>query len=175
MTTQEVMWPTFIVFGVAIAGSVFGGSVPMFFMNKGWNAYKSRMTAMLLIAVCPVLLLLTQYFGNKEIFGSYAMYLATGVICIAGAAHQAWSANIFTTVSDMFPKKVVATVTGIGAAAGGLGGVLMQLLPGYLTDLYKDTPEVAYHIMFVVCSLLYLIAWVIMKLLVPKAAIIDDL
>lgn len=175
MTTQEVMWPTFIVFGVAIIGSVFGGSVPMFFMNKGWNAYKSRMTAMLLIAVCPVLLLLTQYFGNKEIFGSYAMYLATGIICIAGAAHQAWSANIFTTVSDMFPKKAVASVTGIGGLAGGIGGVLIQLLAGFITDLYVQTPEIAYGIMFAVCAFAYLIAWSIMKALVPQYKIITDL
>ncbi|WP_321479269.1 MFS transporter [uncultured Bacteroides sp.] len=175
MTTQEVMWPTFIVFGIAIIGSVFGGSIPMFFMKKGLNVYKARMTAMLIIALFPVLLLLTQYFGNKEIFGSYAMYLATAVICLAGAAHQAWSANIFTTVSDMFPKKAVASVTGIGGLAGGIGGVLVQLLAGFITDLYASHPETAYGIMFAVCAFAYIIAWVIMKLLVPQYKIINDL
>ncbi|WP_321333022.1 MFS transporter [uncultured Bacteroides sp.] len=175
MTTQEVMWPTFIVFGVAIAGSVFGGSVPMFFTKKGWNIYKARMTAMLIIALFPILLLLTQYFGNKEIFGSYAMYLATAIICIAGAAHQAWSANIFTTVSDMFPKKAVASVTGIGGLAGGIGGVLVQLLAGFITDLYVASPQTAYGIMFGVCAFAYVIAWGIMKLLVPQYKIITDL
>jgi len=175
MTTQEVMWPTFIVFGIAIIGSVFGGSVPMFFMNKGWNVYKARMMAMLIIALFPVLLLLTQFFGDKAVFGSYAMYLATAIICIAGAAHQAWSANIFTTVSDMFPKKAIATVTGIGGLAGGIGGVLVQLLAGFITDLYSSKPETAYMIMFGVCAFAYVIAWVIMKLLVPKYKIITDL
>lgn len=175
MTTQEVMWPTFIVFGIAIIGSVFGGSVPMFFMSKGWNVYKARMTAMLLIAFFPILLLLTQFFGDKAVFGSYSMYLATSVICIAGAAHQAWSANIFTTVSDMFPKKAIASVTGIGGLAGGIGGVLVQLLAGFITDLYASKPETAYMIMFTVCAFAYIIAWAIMKLLVPKYKLITDL
>lgn len=175
MTTQEVMWPTFIVFGIAIIGSVFGGSVPMFFMNKGMNAYKARMTAMFMIALCPLALLLTQFFGNVSVFGNAAMYLATGIICLAGAAHQAWSANIFTTVSDMFPKKAIASVTGIGGLAGGIGGVLVQLLAGYVTDLYAATPTVAYGIMFTLAALAYLIAWSIMKALVPKYKIITDL
>jgi ACS family hexuronate transporter-like MFS transporter len=133
------------------------------------------MTAMLIIAFFPVLLVLTQYFGNVSIFGSAAIYLAIGVISIGGAAHQAWSANIFTTVSDMFPKKAVGSVTGIGAAAGGLGGVLIQMLSGYLNDKFIDTPATAYLYMFCVCAAAYLIAWVIMKVLVPKHKPITDL
>lgn len=101
--------------------------------------------------------------------------LAVAVICIGGAAHQAWSANLFTTVSDMFPKKAVASVTGIGAMAGGIGGVLVQLLAGGLTDFYVETPKTAYLIMFAVCSVAYLIAWVIMKTFVPKYRPITDL
>ena len=84
--------------------------------------------------------------------------MATGVICLAGAAHQAWSANLFTTVSDMFPKKAIASVTGIGGLAGGIGGVLVQLFAGFITDLYAATPTVAYGIMFGVCAFAYLIA-----------------
>lgn len=175
MTNQEVMWPTFIVFGVAIFGSVFGGSIPMFFMNKGMEVYKARMTAMLLIAIAPLSLLLTQYFGNVELFGSNASIYAVAIICLGGAAHQAWSANLFTTVSDMFPKKAVGSVTGIGAAAGGLGGVFVQLLAGFVTDLFEKTPSTAYLIMFCVSAGAYLIAWSIMKLLVPKFKLITDL
>jgi len=177
MTTQEVMWPTFIVFGIAIIGSVFGGSIPMFFMNKGWETYKARMTAMLLIACAPLTVLLAQYFGNVEHFGSNASILAVGVICIAGAAHQAWSANLFTTVSDMFPKKAVGSVTGIGAAAGGLGGVLVQLAAGGLTDHFEalGDKQIAYNIMFGVCAFSYLIAWSLMKTLVPTHKPITDL
>ena len=130
-TKQTVMISTFIVYGVAILGSIFGGSIPMIFMNKGWQTYKARMTALLLIAFAPLLLLSTQYAASLGIVAAIV------IISIGGAAHQAWSANLFTTVSDMFPKKAVGSVTGIGAAAGGLGGVLVQLLAGGLEDKYR--------------------------------------
>jgi MFS transporter, ACS family, hexuronate transporter len=167
-TATYVMLSNFIVFGVAIIGSVYGGSIPMSFINKGWETYKARMTAMLLIAIVPVLLLSTQFMAN-----SFGVVAAIGVICLAGAAHQAWSANLFTTVSDMFPKKAVGTVTGIGACAGGLGGVLIQLLAGYLDGTFETNK--AYTIMFGVCAFAYLISWVIMKWLVPKHTVITDL
>lgn len=168
MTGHEVMLPTFIVYGVAIFGSVFGGSVPMFFINKGMQVYKARMLAMFIIALFPLAVLSTQYFADTARFGDHAVVYAIIVICIGAAAHQAWSANIFTTVSDMFPKKAVGSVTGIGGMAGGIGGVLVQQLAGKLTDFYKATPHHAYAIMFIVCALAYIIAWCIMKLLVPK-------
>jgi ACS family hexuronate transporter-like MFS transporter len=103
-----------------------------------------------------------------------ALVYAVAVICIGAAAHQAWSANLFTTVSDMFPKTSVGSVTGIGAMAGGLGGVIIQLIAGTLTDTYKATPQTAYLIMFAICALSYLIAWVGMKLLVPRHKPITD-
>ncbi|MDD3907722.1 MAG: MFS transporter, partial [Bacteroidales bacterium] len=135
---------------------------------KGWATYKARMTAMLLIAVAPLVLLFTQWAA-----GSFGIVAAIAIICIAGAAHQAWSANLFTTVSDMFPKKAVGTVTGIGAAAGGLGGVLVQLLAGYLDGTFNTNK--AYTIMFAVCAFAYLIAWLLMKWLVPQHRPITDL
>ncbi len=176
MTKQQIMLPTFIVYGVAIAGSIFGGSVPMLLIKRGWPVYQARMTAMLLIAICPLAVLLTQYFGNVEHFGKMAAVLAIAMICIGATAHQAWSANLFTTVSDMFPKKTVASVTGIGTMAGGIGGgVILQMLSGHLNDIYKDTPQTAYLIMFVICALSYLVAWGFMKLLVPRHKPITDL
>jgi ACS family hexuronate transporter-like MFS transporter len=96
-------------------------------------------------------------------------------ICVAAAAHQAWSANLFTTVSDMFPKKAVGTVTGIGAMAGGVGGVVMQKLAGYWTDAFVETPQTAYLLMFIVCAASYLIAWGAIKTLVPRHKTITDL
>jgi len=215
-TASYVMISNFVVFGIAIIGSVYGGSIPMSFMKRGWPTYKARMTAMLLIAIAPTALLSTQYMAG---FGIVA---AIAVISLGGAAHQAWSANLFTTVSDMFPKKSVATVTGIGAAFGGLGGVFMQQLAGRLEDYYRgigvglakaqgliqetaalpldkikmdNLKEVvsdpamlsqakllvsgnvshAYGIMFALCAFSYLIAWAIMKLLVPKHTPITDL
>ncbi len=97
------------------------------------------------------------------------------IIAIGAAAHQAWSANLFTTVSDMFPKKAVGSVIGIGTAAGGAGGVIIQKLAGYFTDHFKDHPQTAYLIMFMVCASSYLIAWSIMKALVPRHKPITDL
>ena len=175
MKTHDTMWPTFIVYGVAIVGSVYGGSIPMSLMKRGMPVYKARMTAMLLIAVCPLAVLSTQYFGDVARFGDMAKIYAVAVICIGAAAHQAWSANMFTTVSDMFPKTSVGSVTGIGAMAGGLGGVIVQLIAGTLTDTYKSTPQTAYLIMFFICALTYLVAWAGMKMLVPRHKPITDI
>jgi len=175
MTKHEVMLPTFIVYGVAIIGSVYGGSIPMTLMKRGMPVYKARMTAMFLIALFPLAVLSTQYFGNVGHFGNQASVLAVAIICIGAAAHQAWSANLFTTVSDMFPKKSVGSVTGIGAMAGGLGGVIVQKVAGTLTDKFKDNPQHAYLLMFVMCALSYLTAWGLMKAFVPRHKPITDL
>jgi ACS family hexuronate transporter-like MFS transporter len=175
MTPKQVMLPTFLVYGVAIVGSIFGGSIPMFLIKRGWPVYQARMTTMFIIAVCPLAVLLTQYFGDVNRFGNNASTLAIAMICIGCTAHQAWSANLFTTVSDMFPKKTIASVIGIGTTAGGIGGVLVQLLPGFFTDHFKATSQTVYLIMFIICALSYLIAWVIMKILVPCHKPITDL
>ena len=175
MTKQQVMMPTFIIYGVAIIGSIYGGSIPMTLIKRGMPVYKARMTTMFIIALCPLAVLLTQFFGDVDRFGSMAATLAIAMICIGTTAHQAWSANLFTTVSDMFPKKSVASVTGIGTTAGGIGGVAIQLLAGFLTDEFKQNPQTAYFIMFLVCALSYLIAWVVMKVLVPRHKPVTDL
>ena len=175
MTHEQVMLPTFIVYGIAIIGSVYGGSIPLTLIKKGMAVYKARMLAMFLIALFPLTVLATQYFGNVGLFGKWAAVLAIATICIGAAAHQAWSANLFTTVSDMFPKKAVGSVTGIGAMAGGLGGVVIQQLAGGLTDAFKKNPQTAYLIMFIVCALSYLVAWGVMKALVPRHRPITDL
>lgn len=168
MTKEQVMLPTFIVYGVAIVGSIYGGSIPKKLIERGMTVYKARMTTMFIIACFPLLVLLTQFFGDVQRFGGAAATLAVAMICVGATAHQAWSANLFTTVSDMFPKKNIASVTGIGTMAGGIGGVLVQLLAGKLTDAFLRAPQTAYLIMFVVCALSYLVAWVLMKILVPQ-------
>jgi ACS family hexuronate transporter-like MFS transporter len=175
MTKQQVTLPTFIVYGIAIIGSIYGGSIPLTFIKRGMPVYKARMTAMLLIALFPLTVLTTQYFGDVGHFGKMAAVLAIATICVGASAHQAWSANLFTTTSDMFPKKAVASVTGIGAMAGGLGGFLLLLLAGVLADAFKATPQTAYLLMFIICAFSYLIAWGIMKALVPQHRTITDL
>ena len=140
MTGEQVMWPTFIVYGIAIFGSTFGGSIPLFLINRGMTVYKARMTAMLIIALFPMLLLLTQYFGNKAIFGNYASTLAIAVICIGAAAHQAWSANLFTTVSDMFPKRAVGSVIGHWRYGRRCGRLYCSAISGAFNRLLQSNP-----------------------------------
>jgi len=175
MTKEQVMLPTFLVYGVAIVGSIYGGSIPKTLIERGMSVYNARMATMFIIACFPLLVLLTQFFGDVQRFGGAAAKLAVAMICVCATAHQAWSANLFTTVSDMFPKKNIASVTGIGTMAGGIGGVLLQLLAGKLTDHFVRTPQTAYLIMFVVCALSYLAAWALMKILVPQHRPITEL
>src|SRR5688500_19496440 len=105
-----------------------------------------------------------------QILGGVNMWLAVIVIGLAASAHQAWSANIFTTVSDMFPRRAVGSVTGIGGMAGGVGGILIARVAGGLFDHYKalGSIETGYYIMFFICGSAYLLAWVIMHFMVPK-------
>ena len=119
---------------------------------------------MLIYACCVLPVVSAQYVGGSS------MWLALLVIGLAMSAHQAWSANIYTTVSDMFPKNATATVTGIGGMCGALGGMLIAKLAGKLFDHYKLTaePKTGYLIMFLICSVAYLAAWIIMQLLAPK-------
>ena len=134
-------------------------------INKGWANFKARKTSMFIFA----LLVLPIMFA--QVAGSVNMWLAVVIIGIAASAHQAWSANIFTTVSDMFPKKATGSVTGIGGMAGALGGILLSALVQKNMFVYYrsiNKIEVAYYIMFGVCSGAYLIAWLVMHFLVPK-------
>lgn len=174
MTDRQIMLPTFIVYGVAIVGSIYGGRMPMKLIQRGMSVYSARMRTMFIIACFPLLVLLTQFFGNVHLFGAAAAPLAIAMICAGTTAHQAWSANLFTTISDMFPKKNIASITGIGTMAGGIGGVLLQLLAGKLTDTFIRTPQTAYLLMFIVCGLSYLVAWALMKILVPRHRLITE-
>lgn len=156
--------PIALVYTMSTAGSVFGGWLPLYFIRKGYPVYRSRKTAMLLYALCAVPVVFAQFLGNIN------MWLAVFIIGIAAAGHQAWSANIFTTVSDMFPKKAVASVTGIGGMAGAVGGIFIAKLAGGLFDFYKTAGsiETGYYIMFFICGFAYLLAWLVLQALVPR-------
>ena len=165
------MLPLAVLYTLAMVGSIGGGWFPMYFIKKGYTAYDGRMKAMLLIASIPLVVLAAQPLGY------ISFWVPVILIGIGTAAHQAWSANIFTTVSDMFPKKAIGSVVGIGGMAGGLGGVAMSKLGGALFDHYKALGhiETGYTIMFTICALSYLLAWMVMKSLVPKYKPITDL
>ncbi len=243
MTGTVINVPLAVLYSLTMIGSVGGGWFPTYFIRKGLEPYDARMKAMLMIALIPLVVLLAQPFGD------YSFWVPVILIGIGTAAHQAWSANIFTTVSDMFPKKAVGSVVGIGGMAGGLGGVLVSKCGGWIFDAYRSggiatswvqakaagmgdylakiqglnlvtkygdkvdlnkaelnslSKEVtaqlqaidpslftqlnelqkpivqgemttAYTIMFTFCALAYLIAWAVMKTLVPKYKPITDL
>ncbi|MDR2057919.1 MAG: MFS transporter [Dysgonamonadaceae bacterium] len=164
MTVEQMAVPLAVLYSMTMVGSIGGGAFPLFFINKGMNPYAGRMKAMLIIALFPLFVLATQYLGT------YSFWWAIVLIGIGASAHQAWSANIFTTVSDMFPKKVVGSVTGIGGMAGGLGGILVSQVAGHVFKYYADLgyKEIGYTLLFIFCAFAYLIAWCIMKILVPK-------
>ena len=171
MVKTEIMLPLAVLYSMTMFGSIGGGWFPTYFIKKGYNAYDGRMKAMLLIALFPLVVLLHNHLDISA-FG-YLLLL----IGIGASAHQAWSANIFTTVSDMFPKKAVGSVVGIGGMAGGIGGVIISKSGGALFDHYKALGHIqtGYTIMFAICAVAYLIAWVVMKSLVPKYKPITDL
>jgi len=116
MVKTDIMLPLAVLYTMTMFGSIGGGWFPMYFIKKGYTPYDGRMKAMLLIALCPLVVLLAQPLGAST------FWIPVILIGIGASAHQAWSANIFTTVSDMFPKKAIASVIGIGGMAGGIGG-----------------------------------------------------
>jgi len=164
ITGSAMAMPLTVLYSMTMIGSIGGGWFPVYFIKKGFPAYTARMKAMLAIAVIPLVVLLAQPFGD------ISYWVPVLLIGIGASAHQAWSANLFTTVSDMFPKKAIGSVVGIGGMAGGIGGVLVTKISGALFDHYKALGhiETGYTIMFSYCAVAYLIAWFMMKALVPK-------
>ncbi len=171
MVKTEIMLPLAVLYSMTMFGSIGGGWFPIYFIKKGFSPYDGRMKAMLLIAFFPLVVLAAQPLGG------YTFWIPVILIGIGASAHQAWSANIFTTVSDMFPKKAVGSIVGIGGMAGGFGGVVMSKLGGAFFDHYKALGHIqtGYTIMFAICAVSYLIAWCVMKLLVPVYKPIQDL
>ncbi|MDR2859333.1 MAG: MFS transporter [Mediterranea sp.] len=178
MDSTHANIPLFVLYAITLL-SIAGGWLPTYFVEKkGMNPYAGRMRAMLIFAFFPLLALLAQPLGR------YSYWLPVIIIGIAAAAHQSWSANIFSTVGDMFPKSAIATVTGIGGMAGGLSSALINLGSGVLFDKAGKTQmvfmgfkgeEAGYFIVFSCCSVAYLIGWLVMKSLVPnyKPIVVD--
>jgi MFS transporter, ACS family, hexuronate transporter len=168
---EGVMLPLAVLYSMSMVGSIAGGWLPALFIKKGYGVFDGRMRAMFLIALFPLVILIAQPLGD------ITFWIPVLLIGVGTAAHQAWSANLFTTVSDMFPKKTIGAVIGIGGLAGGVGAVTITKLGGTLFDHYKALGhiETGYTIMFAICAVAYLIAWGVMKMLVPKYSPIGDL
>ena len=171
-TDTEGMVLIFVLYLITML-SILGGKLPTVFINKGMNPYIGRMRAMLIFAFFPLLVLLAQPLGQ------FSPWLPIIIIGIAGAAHQSWSANIFSTIGDMFPKAAIATITGIGGMAGGIGSYFIQQGAGSLFTFAEKQGDAftfagfsgkpaGYFIIFCICAVAYLVGWIIMKALVPK-------
>ncbi|MDR2286761.1 MAG: MFS transporter [Prevotellaceae bacterium] len=208
MDSTQSAFPLFVLYMITLL-AIIGGWLPSYFITKkNMNPYEGRMKSMLIFAFFPLLALLAQPLG----YISY--WVPVIIIGIAAAAHQAWSANIFSTVGDMFPKKAIATITGIGGMAGGISAFIINKGSGMLFDyaqkvwstvdgipflekfpqyIDEKLPEkflegltdnghsvvygidTGYMIVFSICSVSYLIGWIIMKILVPKFKVVTDL
>lgn len=163
----------FTLYAITIL-SLYGGKLPTILINRtGKNAYTCRMNAMFIFALFPLLGLFAQTLGG------ISCWLTIIIIGIVGAAHQSWSANLYSIGSDLFPKRAIASITGLNGMAGGISSFLINIGTGYLLTSIANSQntfsilsfqgkEAGYFLIFCYCSVAYLLAWIIMKLLVPK-------
>lgn len=176
----------FTLYAIVTVLSIYGGKLPTIFINRsGQNPYAARMKAMLIFAFFPLAVLLAQPLGMQFAYlGKNAAWIPVLLISLGCAAHQAWSANLFSTIGDMFPKGAIATITGIGGMAGGVGSMILQKSAGKLFVFAGETnmtflgfqgKPAGYFIIFCICAVAYLIGWTVMKILVPKYKPITDL
>ena len=152
-----------IIYAATTIGSIGGGYLSSWLIKKGWPVLKARKTVLLLFALLEVSIILAQF--AKE------AWVAVVLISLAVAAHQAWSTNVFTMASDMFPTEAVSSVVGIAGMAGAVGGILFPIFIGSLLDSYKAAGNLAggYHVIFTLCGFTYLIAWTIIYLLTRRS------
>jgi MFS transporter, ACS family, hexuronate transporter len=150
------------VYVAASFGSILGGYLSSRMIKKGWPVYKARKRSMLIFACCVAPIILVRFIDH--------VWPAVAVISVAAAAHQAWSATIFTTVSDIFPKAAVGSVIGIGSMAGSVGGILFPFFIGIVLDHFKllGVMSMGYNIIFAICGSAYLLAWLAIHFLTPQ-------
>ena len=154
--------PLVVVYSLTTVGSIGGGYLSSWLIQRGWTVFRARKMAMLLFAVLVVPIVAARY--------ATSIWPAVALISLAAAAHQAWSANIFTTASDMFPKRAVSSVVGLGSMAGSVGGIVFPLIVGYLLDRAKAAGNVntGYNLIFLLCGSAYLVAWCVMHFFAPR-------
>lgn len=143
------------IYSIITVLSIFGGWITGHLTGRGWSVTRARKTGMLVFAVCVMPIAFATRVGD---------WTAVVLIGVAGAAHQAWSANLYTTVSDIFPKRAVASLIGVGSTAGSIGGMILPLVTGVVLDRFEN----GYAVIFGFCSLAYVAAFFINHLLAPK-------
>jgi ACS family hexuronate transporter-like MFS transporter len=159
--------PLILVYSGATIGAIGGGYLSSWLIRKGKPVYKARKIA-LLASACAVLPIIASRYTTD-------IWVVMGLITLAITGNAAWSANIFTIVSDMLPKKAVSSVVGIGSMAGAVGGVLFPMLIGFILDYYKAIGKITagYNIIFIFCGLSFMIAWVLIHIITPSMKPVD--
>jgi ACS family hexuronate transporter-like MFS transporter len=154
---KSIGLPLVVIYLVADVGSIGGGWLSSAFIKRGFTVNRSRKTAMLICALAVVPIVFAARVSN--------LWVAVGLVSLAAAAHQGWSANIFTLVSDTFPRRAVGSVVGFGGMAGAVGGMLVSIVVGAILQSVKS-----YVPIFLIAGFAYLVALAIIHLLVPTLA-----
>ncbi|HQJ74087.1 MAG TPA: MFS transporter [Bacteroidota bacterium] len=155
LTLDKLGLPLIIIYMMTTIGSIGGGWLSSMFINMGWDINKSRKVVMLICALLIVPIIFAAETSN--------LWVAVLLIGIAAASHQGWSANIFTTASDMFPKHAVGSIVGFGGMAGSIGGMLFSTGAGFILEFTGS-----YMTLFIISGSAYLVALGIFHLLVPR-------
>lgn len=155
LTLSKLGPPLIVIYVVADVGSIGGGWLSSKLIKRGWSINKARKTAMLICAVAVTPIVFASQVTN--------VWSAVALVSLAAAAHQGWSANLFTTASDMFPRRAVGSVVGMGGMAGGIGGMLIATGTGYLLEFTHS-----YHAVFVLAGIAYLVALAVIHALAPR-------
>ena len=160
--------PLVVIYSSTTVGSIMGGWISSFMINRGLSPFNARKYTMLIFA----LLVIPVFFAQSD---GVSTWTAVALISLAASSHQAWSANMYTTVSDAFPKKAVSSVIGFGGSAGALGGAFVSVFAGTILAFYKKAGhiETGYTVMFTIASCAYILAWIIMYLFAPKNKVVQ--
>ncbi|MBF9255776.1 MFS transporter [Pontibacter sp. 172403-2] len=151
--------PLAVVYTATTFGSIGGGYLSSYLIKRGWPVLKARKITLLIVAFVVLPIVLARYATD--------IWVAVGIISLAAAAHQAWSTNIFTIVSDIVPTRAVSTVVGIGGMSGSIASTIFPLFVGALLQYYETLGNISagYNILFIICGFAYLLAWIIIHLL----------
>jgi ACS family hexuronate transporter-like MFS transporter len=157
---SRVGLPIIVVYQASAVGSIGGGWIPAMLVKRGWRPNRARDAAMLICAVAVTCVIFVMWARTN-------LWLAVALVSIAAAAHQGWSANLYTLASDLFPRGAVASVVGLGGFGGAVGGMLVAPMVGY----WLDWSHGAYGPLFVVAGSMYLAAFVVIRLLLRPGII----
>jgi ACS family hexuronate transporter-like MFS transporter len=157
MDMQHIGLPLVVIYAVATVGSVGGGWISSRLLRSGWSVNAARKTAMLICACCMLPIAMVSQVDN--------LWIAVGIVSLAAAAHLGWNVNLFTTASDLFPRRALGAVVGIGGMAGAIGGVLFSEVIGQVLQRSG-----LYWVLFAIGALAYLLALAILHMLTPRMA-----